>query len=128
MAAKLNHTIVHCRDQQRSATFAAEVLGLPAPSRFGPFLVVETGNEVSLDYDEVGGEIVSQHYAFLVSEAEFDAIFARILERGLDHWADPAKRRPGEINHNDGGRGVYFPDPDGHFLEIITRPYGSGQA
>jgi len=128
VAAKLNHTIVHCRDQQRSATFAAEVLGLPAPYRFGPFLVVETGNEVSLDYEEVGGEIVSQHYAFLVSEAEFDAIFARIRERGLDHWADPAKRRPSEINHNDGGRGVYFPDPDGHFLEIITRPYGSGQA
>ena len=126
MTAQLNHTIVRCRDQQVSAGFLAEVLGLPAPRRYGPFLVVETGNEVSLDYEEVSGEVVSQHYAFLVEEAEIDQIFARIRERGLDYWADPARRRPGEINHNDGGRGVYFPDPDGHFLEIITRPYGSG--
>jgi catechol 2,3-dioxygenase-like lactoylglutathione lyase family enzyme len=126
LTAQLNHTIVPCRDQQVSAGFLADVLGLPAPRRYGPFLVVETGNEVSLDYDEVSGEIVSQHYAFLVEAAEFDQIFARIRERCLDYWADPARRRPREINHNDGGRGVYFPDPDGHLLEIITRPYGSG--
>ena len=126
MTAQLNHTIVRCRDQQRSATFLAQVLGLPAPQRYGPFLVVDTGNQVSLDFDEDDGEITSQHYAFLVDEDEFDQIFARIRERGLDYWADPGKRRAGEINHNDGGRGVYFPDPDGHFLEIITRPYGSG--
>lgn len=127
MTARLNHTIVRCRDQQRSASFLAEVLGLAPPQRYGPFLVVDTGNQVSLDFDEQEGEITSQHYAFLVDEDEFDQIFARIRERGLDHWADPGKRRPGEINHNDGGRGVYFPDPDGHFLEIITRPYGSGR-
>ena len=126
MTPQLNHTIVRCRDQQRSAGFLAGILGLPEPQRFGPFLVVDTGNGVSLDFDEDGGEITSQHYAFLVDEDEFDQIFGRIRERGIDHWADPGKRRPGEINHNDGGRGVYFPDPDGHFLEIITRPYGSG--
>ena len=89
-------------------------------------MIVEVANGVSLDYHEVDGAIASQHYAFLVCEDEFDAIFGRIVERGLDHWADPAKRRPDTINHNDGGRGVYFEDPDGHFLEIITRPYGRG--
>jgi len=81
---------------------------------------------VSLDYREVDGDIASQHYAFLVSEDEFDAIYGKIVERGLDHWADPGLTRPKEINRNDGGRGVYFTDPDGHLLEIITRPYGSG--
>ena len=124
MTASLNHTLVYCRDQRRSSTFLAEVLGLAEPRRFGPFLAVDTGNGVSLDYHEVDGQPAIQHYAFLVSEEEFDQIFGRIRERGLDHWADPGMQRPGEINHNDGGRGVYFPDPDGHFLEIITRPYG----
>lgn len=125
MAVQLNHTIVAARDASASANFLAEILGLPAPTRFGPFIVVQTGNEVSLDYLVTDEEIHSQHYAFLVSEEEFDAIFGRIQARGLQFWADPGQRRPGEINHNDGGRGVYFPDPDGHLLEIITRPYGS---
>jgi catechol 2,3-dioxygenase-like lactoylglutathione lyase family enzyme len=126
MAVQLNHTIVWCRDQKRSAAFMSEVFGLPKAERFGPFLVVDMANGVSLDYHDVDGDITSQHYAFLVSEDEFDAIFARVQERGLEYWADPMRSRPGEINHNDGGRGVYFPDPDNHFLEIITRPYGSG--
>ena len=126
MAVQLDHTIVWCRDQQVSANFMADVLGLPAPTRFGPFLIVEAANGVSLDFHDVDGEIESQHYAFLISEDEFDQIFGRIKERGLDYWADPAKSRPGQINHNDGGRGVYFDDPDGHFLEVITRPYGGG--
>jgi len=122
---QLNHTIVWCRDQQRSAAFLAEMLGRPAPVRYGPFLVVEVDNGVSLDYHETDGDIGSQHYAFLIGDEEFDAILGRILERGLDHWADPGRSRPGEINHGHGGRGVYFPDPDGHLLEVITRPYGS---
>ena len=126
MSVELNHTIVWCRDQQTSATFLAEVLGLPAPARFGPFLVVEAGNGVSLDYHDSDAEIASQHYAFLVGEDDFDGVFDRIRARGLDYWADPGQTRPGEINHHDGGRGVYFPDPDGHLLEVITRPYGSG--
>jgi len=71
-------------------------------------------------------EIRPQHYAFLVSEDDFDAIYGKITSRGLQHWADPARRRPGEFNTNDGGRGVYFQDPAGHYLEILTRPYGSG--
>ena len=83
-------------------------------------------NAASLDFMDTEGEIHGQHYAFLVSEAEFDEIFGRIQARGLDYYADPHANHPGEINHHDGGRGVYWPDPDGHWLEIITRPYGSG--
>ncbi|HJW50892.1 MAG TPA: VOC family protein [Burkholderiaceae bacterium] len=126
MSVRLNHTIVWCRDKRASAQFLTDILGLSRPTIFGPFLVVELGNEVSLDFHEQEGSIARQHYAFLLSEEEFDEVFARIRERRLDYWADPARERAGEINHNDGGRGVYFDDPDGHFLEIITRPYGSG--
>jgi catechol 2,3-dioxygenase-like lactoylglutathione lyase family enzyme len=126
MSIALNHTIVHARDPLASATFLAEILGIGAPVRFGPFHGVELDNGVTLDYIGTDGDIEVGHYAFLVSEQEFDQIFARIRERGLTYWADPACRRPGEINHNDGGRGVYWDDPAGHRLEIITRPYGSG--
>jgi catechol 2,3-dioxygenase-like lactoylglutathione lyase family enzyme len=126
MAIELNHTIVHARDPQRSADFLAELLGRPAPVRFGPFLGVALDNGVTLDFIATDAALVIEHYAFLVSEAEFDAIFERIRARALPYWADPAHRQPGQINHHDGGRGVYWNDPDGHYLEIITRPYGSG--
>src|SRR5947207_845837 len=126
MGVQLNHTIVWCHDQRRSATFLADMLGLSAPTRFGPFFVVEVNNGVSLDFHDVSGDIAPQHYAFLIGEDDFDEIFGRIRTRGLDYWADPGRSRPGQINHNDGGRGVYFEDPDGHFLEVLTRPYGSG--
>jgi catechol 2,3-dioxygenase-like lactoylglutathione lyase family enzyme len=122
----LNHTIVWCRDQKRSATFLAEMLGLPQPERFGPFLVVTLMNGVSLDYHETEDAISSQHYAFLIGEEEFDQTFDRISARHIEYWADPILRRPGRINPADGGRGIYFHDPDGHLLEVITRPYGSG--
>ncbi|HEX6419663.1 MAG TPA: VOC family protein [Acidimicrobiales bacterium] len=125
MPAQLNHTIVAARDSRASATFLTEILGLPAPVRFGPFQVVEAANGASLDFAD-RDDITPQHYAFLVSEAEFDEIFARIRERGLTWYADPGGGRPGEINTRDGGRGVYWHDPDGHSLEILTRPYGSG--
>jgi catechol 2,3-dioxygenase-like lactoylglutathione lyase family enzyme len=126
MTAQLNHTIVLCRDKAASARFLAEMLGRPEPASFGPFAVVEMDNGVSLDFMQTSETIRSQHYAFLISEADFDDVFGRIQAKKLDHWADPAQRRPGEINHRDGGRGVYFPDPDGHFLEVLTRPYGGG--
>jgi catechol 2,3-dioxygenase-like lactoylglutathione lyase family enzyme len=126
VSVQLNHTIVSCRDQQRSAAFMTGILGLPAATRFGGFLVVAADNGVSLDFAEATGEITAQHYAFLVSEDEFDAAFGRIRDQGMTYWADPHRNRPGEINRNDGGRGLYFEDPDGHLLEIITRPYGSG--
>jgi catechol 2,3-dioxygenase-like lactoylglutathione lyase family enzyme len=126
MTVRLNHTIVSCRDQQRSATFLTEILGLAPATRFGPFLVTLVDNGVSLDFLQTDGEIAPQHYAFLVGEDDFDKIFGRIEERGVGYWADPHESEPGKINHHDGGRGVYFEDPDRHLLEIITRPYGSG--
>ena len=126
MTVELNHTIVWCSDKARSAAFLAEMFGRPAPVPFHHFLVVDVDNRVSIDFMEKSGAVAPQHYAFLVSEAEFDAIHGRITEKGLDHWADPARTMPGTINHHDGGRGVYFPDPDGHLLEAITRPYGRG--
>jgi catechol 2,3-dioxygenase-like lactoylglutathione lyase family enzyme len=126
MAAQLNHTIVSVRDKHESATFLAEILGLDEPTPYGPFLVVRVDNDVSLDFADDHGPINPQHYAFLVTEDDFDEIFGRIRARGLSYWADPGRHRRGEINTNDGGRGVYWEDPSGHFLEIITRPYGSG--
>lgn len=126
MATNFNHTIVWARDSEASAKFLAEILGLQAPRRFGPFQVVITDNGANLDFMNAEGEIKPQHYAFLVSEREFDEIFGRIRDRSLSYWADPARTQAGQINHNDGGRGFYFEDPDGHFLEVITRPYGNG--
>lgn len=124
MAVFLNHTIVHARDKEASARFLTDILGLEPPASYGPFAVVELGNEVSLDYMTDSGSIPSQHFAFIVTESEFDAIHARIVNRGLEFWADPFHRQPGRINTNDGGRGLYWSDPDGHNLEIITVPYG----
>ena len=128
MSISFNHTIVAARDKRESAEFLAELFGLPSPKPFGHFMVVALDHGASLDYADVpeGEEIRRQHYAFLVSEEEFDAIYGKIKSRGLQHWADPGAQRPGEINHNHGGRGVYFPDPSGHGMEILTRPYGSG--
>ena len=126
MSAQLNHTIAWCRDKAKSAGFLADILGLPEPRRFMHFLVVDLDNDVSIDYFETDEHVALQHFAFLVSEEEFDAAFARIKDLGIEIWADPARSKPGEINHHDGGRGVYFKDPDGHLLELITRPYGSG--
>lgn len=125
MAIKLNHTVISARDKGASASFLAEILGLPAPVPFGPFLGVLVDNDVTLDFIDAKGKITPQHYAFLISEAEFDQIFDRIRKRKLSYWADPSRRRPGEVNTGDGGRRVYFEDPSGHYLEILTRPYGS---
>ena len=123
---ELNHTIVKARDRVAAARFVAEILGLAEPVPFGPFMTVALAHDLTLDYVQEDGDFPAQHLAFKVTEAEFDEIFGRIKDRGVAHWADPFHRRPGEINRNDGGRGVYFEDPDGHNLEIITRSYGSG--
>ncbi len=124
MAIELNHTIVHSRDKQASAAFLARILGLPAPGNFGHFATVEVANGVSLDFDDAQ-EIRSQHYAFLVGDEDFEPIFARVREEGIEYYADPAHRQAGEINERDRGRGFYFSDPDGHNLEVLTRRYGS---
>ncbi|WSQ11484.1 VOC family protein [Streptomyces sp. NBC_01231] len=126
MTVQLNHTIVAAHDKHASARFLADILGLDVSSQYGPFIPVQIPNGVTLDYVDTPGPITPQHYAFLVSEPDFDTILDRVQQAGLTHWADPFHHRAGEINHNDGGRGAYFDDPNGHNLEILTRPYGSG--
>ena len=125
MPIQLNHTIVPAHDARASATWLAEILGRGPPTSFGPFWAVTLDNGATLDFQDSNETIPVEHYAFLVSEAEFDAIFARIKARELRYWADPRHQRPFEINRNDGGRGLYWNDPNGHYLEIITRPYGN---
>ena len=125
MPIELNHTIVYVEDQEVASAFLTDLFDLPAATRFGPFHVVEVDNGVSLDYISTDDRFDSQHFAFLVSEDEFSDIFARIVDAGIEYWADPSRSKPGEINRRDGGRGVYFADPNGHLYEIITRPYGS---
>lgn len=126
MSVDFNHTIVAARDSRKSATFLAHMLALPDPKQWGPFQMVTTHNGANIDFMNTDGKITSQHYAFLVDDSEFDQIFGRICKQNLNYWADPGQSKTNEINHHDGGRGVYFEDPDGHLLEVITRPYGSG--
>ena len=125
MTVQFNHTILWVEDPAESAQFLADMLGRPAPTRFGPFHVVKTDNDVEVDFMH-GDDVHPQHYAFLVDEGTFDEVLGRIRERELPFWGEPDKSMPGEFNTNDGGRGLYWEEPGGHFLEIITRPYGSG--
>ncbi|GAA4833456.1 VOC family protein [Kitasatospora terrestris] len=121
---QLNHTAVYASDRYLSAEFLAVVLGLEVGAPFGPFLPVDLGNGVTLDYYEKRDEpIQSQHYAFLVPEERFDAVIARLEALGVTYYADPAHAEPGRVNTLFGGRGAYFADPDGHNLEVMTRPY-----
>lgn len=127
MKPQLNHLIVWATDRHAAAEFFADVAGMGPTTEFGHFTQVETGNGVTLDFADANGEVPGLHLAFLVTEREFDEIFDRILDRGLPYWADPRRSHAGQINHHDGGRGVYFSDPHTHVgWEIITRPYGSG--
>ena len=124
MSIELNHTIIHARDNRESAEFLARILGLEVGTAWGPFVPVATENGVTLDFATIPAEsIVAQHYAFLISDEEFDAAFDRIKRGGITYFADPHGKQPGEINHNHGGRGLYFMDPSGHGMEIITTPY-----
>ncbi|MFD9613004.1 VOC family protein [Streptomyces sp. NPDC059083] len=125
MSVELNHTIIHARDNRESAEFFANLLDLEIAAEWGPFIAVALSNGVTLDFATVPeGSITPQHYAFLISEEEFDAAYAQIARRGIEHYADPHRKQPGAINHHDGGRGVYFIDPAGHLMELITVPYG----
>ncbi|AJP00682.1 glyoxalase [Streptomyces cyaneogriseus subsp. noncyanogenus] len=125
MSVELNHTIIHARDNRESADFFAGLLGLEITAEWGPFIAVDLSNGVTLDFATIPADrITPQHYAFLISEEEFDAAYARIRRRGIEHYADPHRTQPGTVNHNDGGRGVYFMDPAGHAMELITVPYG----
>jgi catechol 2,3-dioxygenase-like lactoylglutathione lyase family enzyme len=125
LSIQFNHLLIFARDKHESAHFLTSLFGLPDPKPAGFFLAVDVDNDVTLHYGEPGVDFISQHYAFLVSDEEFDVIFARMRKRDMTYWADPRQQYPGEINTNHGGRGVYFLDPSGHGLEIITRPYGN---
>ena len=127
MPCQFNHTIVASRDRERSAEFFRRVLeARPAPS-WGAFTNVQLDGGVLIQFADLPEDafphIQPQHYAFLVDDELFDRAYARLRDDGVEHWADPQGRRPGEINHEHGGRGVYFRDPAGHYLEMITRPY-----
>lgn len=128
MSVQLNHTIVWCSDKQKSASFLVDILGLSRPIEFGQMLVVQLDNAVSLDFFESSDAISMQHYAFLIGEDQFERVFACIRDKGLQYWADPGKQRAGETYSHNGGRGMYFDDPDGHLLEVMTRPYKIGGA
>ncbi len=127
MTVELNHTIVAARDKWAAARSLAGILGLPEPAAEGPFVALRLSNDVTLDFTDVGadGSVTSQHYAFLIGEETFDQVAARLAERRIATFADPGQRTAGH-NTNDGGRGMYFESPDGHLLEVLTRPYGSG--
>src|SRR4051812_39348349 len=125
MTVRFNHTIIQAHDKAASAEFLGEILGLPPYRPMAHFAVLSVG-KVSLDFIETSEPIAPRHFAFLVSEPEFDEILGRLQTRGLPIWADPFRRQLGEINHWDDGRGVYFEDPNGHLLEVLTRAYGSG--
>ncbi|MEV0368425.1 VOC family protein [Streptomyces sp. NPDC050636] len=123
---RLDHTIVHSTDRFASARFLAGLLDAPEPKAFGPFAALKLDNGVTLDFAESvadGREFVPTHYAFLVTEDEFDGILARIQARELPYWADPLHTQPQVINTQDGGRGLYIDDPDGHNMEFLTRTY-----
>jgi catechol 2,3-dioxygenase-like lactoylglutathione lyase family enzyme len=126
MTAQLDHTIVPVRDKAASAAFLADVLGLPAPQPMGPFVAVALDHGLTIDFADAsfgeGETIRPQHFAFRVSEAQFEASFRRIRELALPYWADPRRTRPGEIAQRGRGRAFYFPDPSGHFFEVLTRP------
>ena len=119
----LNHLIVPAKDKDISAAFLADILGVQAGAQWGPFRPVQTSNGVTLDFVD-SKDVRTQHYAFLVDDAEFDAGFGKIKAQGVPYFADPDRQQPGKINHHWGSRGVYFEDPNGHLLELITKPYG----
>ncbi len=123
LSIQFNHLLIFANDKYESASFLTSILCLPEAIPAGFFLAVEMENNVILHFGEPKIPILSQHYAFLVSDAVFDASLERIKDRNILFWADPRKQLPNEINHENNGRGFYFFDPAGHGLELITHPY-----
>ncbi len=123
MSVSFNHTIIASKDRAESVRFFRELFELPEAPSWGPFRNIQLPDGVLLQFAEPPVEIQMQHYAFLVDDDLFDRAYARLRAAGVEHWADPHGKRPNETNTEHGGRGVYFKDPSGHGIEIITRPY-----
>lgn len=123
MTATFNHAIIAARDRNESARFFRDLLELPEAPSWGPFTNIQLDDGVLLQFAEPGVEIQMNHYAFLVDDDLFNRAYQRLKDTGIEHWADPQMRRPGQVNTEHGGRGVYFKDPAGHAIELITRPY-----
>jgi len=122
MEITLNHTIVHSHNNVESAKFYAKIFGFEFVKEWGPFAVVRVNSTLALDFT-TSDAFSSLHYAFKVSETQFDEILGRIKENNVVFGSGPGATENGKINHNDGGRGAYFKDPNGHVLEILTRDY-----
>lgn len=128
MTVELNHTIVHATDPARSAGIVGDILGITPHGKWGPFIPLVVDHGTALDFAADPGSFTTQHYAFLVSDDVFDHALERLAAHQIPIWADPHRTRPDAVNHNDGGRGVYFEDADGHLFELITVPYGGIRA
>jgi catechol 2,3-dioxygenase-like lactoylglutathione lyase family enzyme len=122
MPVSLNHAIVFAEDKDESASFFTWLFALPEAESWGPFRIVPLDIDGSVLFAEPGIEIQPQHLAFKVSEEDFDVIYGRMREVGLEHWLDPQKSTSGAFHTSNGGHGVYFNDPAGHNLEILPRP------
>src|SRR5262245_53618252 len=128
MAIQLNHTIVPARDKEESARFYERMFGFSYERPMGHFAPVRIPSQsLTLDFDTWEESFPPQHYAFKVSDAEFDEIFGRIVAAGLTYGSGPFTPEDMQINHWNGGRGVYFRDPSGHLLELLTRDYTAEQ-
>ncbi|EWM14903.1 VOC family protein [Kutzneria sp. 744] len=123
MPATFNHTIIPAKDREVSARFYRELLEVPEAPSWGPFTNIQLHDGVLLQFAEPPVDIQMHHYAFLVDDELFDRARQRLLDNGVQTWADPFQKQPDEINTNHGGRGVYFSDPAGHGIELLTQPY-----
>ena len=126
MAIFLDHTIVPARDKEASARFFAKIFGLEYKGLWGHFAPVRVNETLSMDFDN--RDVVERHhYAFIVSDDEFDTIFDRVKGDGLAYGSGPMQDDM-QINHLHTGRGFYFSDPNGHRLEVITHTYINARA
>jgi catechol 2,3-dioxygenase-like lactoylglutathione lyase family enzyme len=121
MPITLNHTIVPSHDKEQSAQFFARMFGLKYTGPVGHFAQVRINGDLAFDWDN-SDKFEGHHYAFVVTDQEFDDIFGRLKTEGIAYGSGPRTPTDGDINHRRGGRGLYFSDPDGHLLEIMTVP------
>ncbi|MFJ2617762.1 VOC family protein [Glutamicibacter sp. NPDC087344] len=123
MTAYFNHTIIASHDPTQMATFYLALLEATRQPSWGPFENITIAGGVLLQFAAPPQSFPPQHYAYLLDDAHFDRAYRSICAEGIEHWADPQRQRPGQINTEHSGRGVYLLDPSGHYLELITRPY-----